>query len=266
MMKTLPEIQAEIGKWAKEQFKENASQDIEAVHCGSRLGSLPALLGMVEELGELCRVVARKIQGRWSNEKNGDPMAAKADALADCMVFMCDYATREDIDLMEVLNLVWEKVCRRRQASWVTDKEKEEAERAAIKAEREVLPSTTMKITSEGIRPLTEEDKKVLAEQGRLQDEPVFTLKSVSVASNPSQLYVEKVAGMSELIGIRFCKDGEKSWPGERLFAMTQEVAQALAQMLLTPGKYPWDNKEKAPLPMERDCKEKYHDGVEGVQ
>jgi hypothetical protein len=41
------------------------------------------------------------------------------------MVFMCDYASREGIDLNAVLHLTWEKVKQRRQATWVADKEKE---------------------------------------------------------------------------------------------------------------------------------------------
>ena len=123
-MKSFSDIQAEIGLWAAEQFKDNVSKDKTAVHYGHPLGSIPAILGMVEELGELSRVVARRIQGR-GYEQEAEALAAKQDALADCLVFMCDYATREGIHLNQVLDIVWLKVKLRRQATWVQDKAKE---------------------------------------------------------------------------------------------------------------------------------------------
>lgn len=123
-MKSFTDIQGEIGQWAAEQFRDNVSKDPTAKYHGYPLDSIPPLLGMAEELGELCRVVGRRSQGR-GYEIDDDAYKAKEDALADLLVFMCDYATREGIVLNEVLDKVWEKVQKRRQATWAADKAKE---------------------------------------------------------------------------------------------------------------------------------------------
>jgi NTP pyrophosphatase (non-canonical NTP hydrolase) len=126
-MKTLQEIQAEIGQWAQEQFGDNRSKDKSSVSYDHILGSLPPLLGMMEELGELARAVARRHQGR-GYDNVVEHREAKEDALADMLVFMCDYGYREGIDLNVVLDRVWAKVCKRRQATWVEDKAAESAD------------------------------------------------------------------------------------------------------------------------------------------
>lgn len=121
----LGEIQAEIRNWAN-QFGNNVSKDDTSISYNCPLGAIPPLLGMMEEIGELARAVARRHQGRGFS----DPVEhrdAKEDALADCLVFMCDYANREDIDLLSVLNRVWATVQRRKAKTWVADKAKEKA-------------------------------------------------------------------------------------------------------------------------------------------
>jgi NTP pyrophosphatase (non-canonical NTP hydrolase) len=121
--KSFRQIQQEIGKWAKEQFGENCSKDVNSVSYGHPLGPVPALLGVMEELGELSRVVLRLHQGRGLPPT--EAQEAKEDAVADLLVFLCDFATREKIDLQLVLNKVWAKVCKRNQATWEADKAKE---------------------------------------------------------------------------------------------------------------------------------------------
>lgn len=123
-MKTLEQLQQEIGAWAKLNFGENVSKDSESVSYGSPLGSIPSLLGMQEELGELSRVVCRLHQGRYKGTKL-EAYTAMADALADLLVFGCDFSSREGINLLMVLNLVWEKVQKRSQKTWHEDKGKE---------------------------------------------------------------------------------------------------------------------------------------------
>jgi NTP pyrophosphatase (non-canonical NTP hydrolase) len=124
MTKTLDQIQREIGEWATEQFGDNVSKDRSSISFNHPLGSIPSLLGIVEEVGELCRAVARRHQGR-GYEDIREHREAKEDALADMLVFTCDYANREAIQLNEVLDRVWTKVCKRRQESWAKDKAKE---------------------------------------------------------------------------------------------------------------------------------------------
>lgn len=82
---------------------------------------MPSLLGMVEELGELCHAVIYRHQGRGYADPE-EHRAAKADALADLLVFACDFAEREGICLEGTLNAVWEKVRRRNRETWGADK------------------------------------------------------------------------------------------------------------------------------------------------
>lgn len=124
--KSLRDIQLEVGAWSREQFGNNVSKDKFSVCFQSPLGPWPAFAGVVEEIGEYARALARPHQGRWKEEKNGAVLEAKKDAMADLLIFLSDLATREGIDLQEVLNTTWETVQKRRQATWVEDKEKEQ--------------------------------------------------------------------------------------------------------------------------------------------
>lgn len=105
-MKTLADIQQEVGRWAKAQFGPNFSKDPVSPLRGQPLGSLLALLGMGEELGELYRCTARRHQGRGYSDLD-EYQGAQEDAVADLLVFLCDYSNREGIDLTTVLNRVW---------------------------------------------------------------------------------------------------------------------------------------------------------------
>lgn len=125
-MKTLAEIQKEIGEWAKEQFGSNLSRDDSSPLWNHPLGSLAPLLGMVEEIGELCHAVVYRHQGRGYDNVQ-EHREAKEDAVADLMVFACDYANREGMDLTAILNKVWDKVSKRRRDKWAADKAKEVA-------------------------------------------------------------------------------------------------------------------------------------------
>lgn len=126
-MKTLAQIQQEIGAWAQYQFGPNLSKDDSSPLWNHPLGSLAPLLGIVEEVGELCHAIVYRHQGRgYANVQ--EHRAAKEDALADLLVFMCDYGNREGIDLTSALNKVWEKVSKRTQANWLADKAAEKGE------------------------------------------------------------------------------------------------------------------------------------------
>lgn len=122
-MKSLKTIQTEIGEWAKIQFGDNISKDKSHPTCGMPLGSLAPLLGMGEEYGELLHPILYRLQGRGCEGEEGRVMIK--DALADLMVFMCDFASRESIDLEATLNTVWEKVSKRTREKWIQDKQNE---------------------------------------------------------------------------------------------------------------------------------------------
>lgn len=123
MEDTLARIQSEIGEWSRNQFgEENASKNPQ--FRDEELRDLPSLLGMVEEIGELVAPIVKLHQGRYK----GSLDQAKEDiidALGDLMIFMCDFAYRNDISLSDTLRMTWLKVQQRRQASWNEDKAKE---------------------------------------------------------------------------------------------------------------------------------------------
>lgn len=122
-MKSLQQIQQEIREWTA-QFGDNVSQDVTSVSCGARLGNIPPHLGMMEELGELSRYVGRRHQGRGYDNYD-EWKAGVEDALADMLIFMCDFANRTNVDLLVALNTVWAKVSQRRKDQWAADKARE---------------------------------------------------------------------------------------------------------------------------------------------
>jgi len=100
----LRELQGQVHKWGKENFGLNISKIN-----GIILGSLAPLIGMTEELGELNHAVLKYHQGiRGFNDEKYK--AERDDALADILVYMCDFASREGVDLLSVLNDTWRKV------------------------------------------------------------------------------------------------------------------------------------------------------------
>ena len=80
------------------------------------------LLGAVEELGELTHAHLKGEQGiRHTPEAI---TAKKKDALADIIIYLCDYASREGLDLHEALNDAWAEV---RLRDWTKKRSNEEA-------------------------------------------------------------------------------------------------------------------------------------------
>ena len=102
---SLREIQREIGEWSRRNFGEQVSKAT-----GQRLGSLCPLLGVQEELGELCHVVLKRHQGIRGYDDDVKYQTERDDALADILVFLCDFSEDEGVDLEGVLAMAWNKV------------------------------------------------------------------------------------------------------------------------------------------------------------
>jgi NTP pyrophosphatase (non-canonical NTP hydrolase) len=114
--KSLPEIQDEVAGWSLVNFGDQISKAT-----GQVMGSLNPLHGMMEEMGELVRCHLKRDQGIRGFD-NPEKFATKRnDALADILIFMCDYASREGVDLLTVLNDTWNRVVSKR--DWKTNKE-----------------------------------------------------------------------------------------------------------------------------------------------
>ena len=78
----LRQLQSEVGAWSRRNFPNNKPYH--------------PLLGLMEELGELCHAHLKEEQGI----REVDPQA-KGDAVADMVIYLCDYAERNDFKLTD---------------------------------------------------------------------------------------------------------------------------------------------------------------------
>ena len=103
----LKQIQSAVGAWAVKNFGNQASY-------------LP-LLGVVEELGELCHAHVKLEQGIRTNE---DHWEGKIDAVGDVVIYLLDYCSKTGIDLEETIASVWLEVKKR---DWTIERKQNEA-------------------------------------------------------------------------------------------------------------------------------------------
>lgn len=91
MAKTMRALQIEQAEWAQRNFGDRPATD-------------PAL-GLIEEVGELAHAILKRSQGiRGTAEEH---TAAIIDAIGDCAIYLCDYATRRGIVLPDVAWPEW---------------------------------------------------------------------------------------------------------------------------------------------------------------
>jgi NTP pyrophosphatase (non-canonical NTP hydrolase) len=102
--KRIYQYQSEISEWSKANFNQDP---------------IDPLLGIGEEVGELMHAVLKQRQGI---RKGSDPEATKAlieDSLGDLFIYMCDFCSRNNIDLEFAIRDTWDKVSKR---DWQTNK------------------------------------------------------------------------------------------------------------------------------------------------
>lgn len=88
----LSHTQREVHAWKKRNFPNSDDTD--------------QLLGVVEEVGELCHAVLKLRQGI-----RGDNHIAEAkDAVGDIMIFLMNFCSENDWDLEEIIVDVWAEV------------------------------------------------------------------------------------------------------------------------------------------------------------
>jgi len=104
----LPVIQDAVAAWSQKNFGDQVSKVT-----GVSLHSLAPLLGIVEEVGELTHAVLKRHQGIRGMDVPEVYEKARDDALADILVYLCDFAAREGVDLMGVLASTWSQVSQR---------------------------------------------------------------------------------------------------------------------------------------------------------
>lgn len=102
---TLKEIQTEQVEWLKHNFPEFNCQK-----------AYWALLGVVEEVGELSHSQLKSEQGIRGTQEE---LAEKGkDAVGDIIIFLLAYCSAKGWDCEEIVNEVWRRVGKR---DWITD-------------------------------------------------------------------------------------------------------------------------------------------------
>lgn len=71
------------------------------------------LLGMAEEVGELCHLVLKRQQGIREAAEKDDLRASIADAFADCVIFGIQVMTNEGLNAEDMLEMTIEQVLMR---------------------------------------------------------------------------------------------------------------------------------------------------------
>ncbi len=89
----LKRLQNEQRPWVKHNFGDRPSWH--------------PLLGLVEEVGELCHAHLKQAQGIRTNE---DHELDKMDAIGDIVIYLADYCSAEGIDLQVVVEETWKDV------------------------------------------------------------------------------------------------------------------------------------------------------------
>jgi len=99
----LAQLQKEVQEWSTRNF-------------GGKHGTgYRPLLGVAEEVGELCHAHLKTEQGIRNNE---DHDAAKRDAVGDIVIYLVDYCAGQDIDMARAVVDTWAKVSQR---NWKAD-------------------------------------------------------------------------------------------------------------------------------------------------
>ena len=102
----LADLQMWQAEWAANNF------------LAGRTDGIDPLLGVVEEVGELCHAILKQRQGiRGSFEEHE---ANAKDAVGDIIVYLADLCTRRGWDLNDIVNEVWFQVSNR---DWTKNKE-----------------------------------------------------------------------------------------------------------------------------------------------
>lgn len=95
----LNELRDEVGTWARSNFGPGTE------------GGYHALLGMVEEMGELSHHHLKQLQNIRKNEDHEEGIK---DAIGDILIYMADYASMRGYDLDKILDDTWNEIVKKR--------------------------------------------------------------------------------------------------------------------------------------------------------
>ncbi len=97
---TLADLQQDVRVWTQYNFPNRKPHQ--------------PLLGIAEEVGELCHAHLKEEQGIRGTPEELQTQAK--DAVGDIIVFLADYCNLRDWDMQAILEEVWKRVQRRRWA------------------------------------------------------------------------------------------------------------------------------------------------------
>jgi NTP pyrophosphatase (non-canonical NTP hydrolase) len=100
-MKELRVLQNEVGEWGDRNFPDSLAVE--------------PLLGVAEEVGELCHAQLKGIQGIRHTPVEIYKM--KKDAVGDILIFLAHYCHKNNLDLQDCLEQTWSEV---KQRDWST--------------------------------------------------------------------------------------------------------------------------------------------------
>lgn len=103
-MITLKDLQLEVGIWSRRNFPNNLPHH--------------PLLGVSEEVGELCHAHLKQEQGIRGTF--GEHQAAKEDAVGDILIYLADYCERNNIVLEDAVETAWNQV---KERDWQKNKQ-----------------------------------------------------------------------------------------------------------------------------------------------
>lgn len=112
-------ILEQIFEWSMKNFGNNPAKA--KGYEGTELKALASLLGVGEEFGELCHVVLKRHQGIRGYDDDDQYERERDDALADILIYLCDFANREGVDLFAKFQSVWEAEVQKR--NWTENKQ-----------------------------------------------------------------------------------------------------------------------------------------------
>lgn len=93
----LSRVQRRIREWARYNFPDKPSWQ--------------PLLGVAEEVGELCHAHLKNAQGIRGTPEEWT--AKKMDAIGDVLIYLMDYANKEGLDVEECLNMALNEISSR---------------------------------------------------------------------------------------------------------------------------------------------------------
>ena len=103
-------LQSVIRRWSDESFGVGSSWH--------------KLLGVMEEVGELCHHVLKREQGIRVDQNHNEEVK---DAVGDIVIYLMDFCAREGISLEECIETTWTKVQQRTKKDQLHRKESSSA-------------------------------------------------------------------------------------------------------------------------------------------